>query len=370
MVVSKLHVTVFDRYIAGQYLWPFIIAIGAFALIGVVDIIFYLIELSVLSGISFMTVVELIIYKLPALLVLFAPVGVLFSIMLLLVRMIKDSEYVVLVTSGVSVRRIIAPLLILSIITSGVAYFTNEQLVPWTNQKSEDLIAREIDRKPPPEIAEKVVFKGTDDRFFYVDQVNRKTGVMKSVIVFETTPQYPRIVIADNAQWGINTWHLWNGKIFEFNSNSDLEYTSRFSHMKINVFQTLDMLDVTHKSATEMDSRELKSRIASLEKSGIPTHTLRVEYGIKQAIPAACLVFGIIGIAFSLWFIKSGKDWWGVIIAIGVASATVMIYFFTLAVSRALGKGGSVSPFWGAWAANILFGSIGTALLYTKMTRR
>jgi lipopolysaccharide export system permease protein len=357
----RIHIL--DRYFFGQYFWPFFLAIGAFGIIGIVDIVFYLIELSVLSGISAKIVFQLILFKLPAILVLFAPIAVLFSIMLLLVRMIKDHELLVLFSYGVSSIRIIAPLLIFGALTSFSAFLVNESLVPWTNRHANDIIAREIERKPPPEIAEDVVFKGTDDRFFYVQQVDRKTGEMRSVLIFEDTGQYPRILVAERAQWGINEWHLWNGKTIELNSDADIEYVNTFSHMKINVNQNLNFIDGNSKSPTEMDSQELRTRIAILEKSGISTQGLKVEYGLKQAIPVACLVFGSIGIAYCFTFIKTGKDWWGIVISIGVAAVTVMAYFFVLAVCRALGKGGNLSPFFAVWTANIIFGLWGGGLL-------
>jgi lipopolysaccharide export system permease protein len=363
-------IAILDRYFLWQYLWPCILAVGAFGLIGVVDVIFYLIELSVLSGISAIVVIQLILYKLPAILILFFPIAVLFSIMLLLVRMIKDNELLVLLSSGVSTVRIIAPLIVLGVLTSLMTYFANESLVPWTNQKANALIAKEIDRKPPPEIAENIVFKGTEDRFFYVQQIDRKTGVMKSVLIFEDSATLPRILVADRAQWGINTWTLWQGRMFEFDNDANLSYTNTFDQMKIHVNQNLDMLDSSAKSPTEMDSKELKMRINSLSQSGLSTQSLKVEYGLKQAIPIACGVFAIIGIAYCFTFIKTGKDWWGVVISIGVAAGTVMLYFFVLAVTRALGKGGTLSPFWAAWTANILFGLVGSGIIVHQSRRR
>ena len=361
MVVQRI--SILDRYFLGQFFWPFSLAIGAFGIVGIVDIVFYLIELSVISGISASVVFQLILYKLPAILVLFAPIAVLFSIMLLLVRLIKDHELLVLLSSGISTYRIVAPLVGLGLMASALAYGANEVVVPWTNHHANDLISREIERKPPPEIAEDVVFKGTEDRFFYVQQVNRKTGEMKTVLVFEDTGQFPKILVANRAQWGLNQWQLWDGKTIELNSDADIDYVNTFKKMTIHVNQDLGLLDSNSKSPTEMDSKELRSRIALLEKSGISTQSLKVEYGLKQSIPAACFVFGIIGIGYCLILIKTGKDWWGVVLAIGVAAVTVMLYFFVLAVCRALGKGGGLSPFISVWGANLLFGTWGIGLL-------
>ncbi len=359
-----------DRYIIWQYVWPFFISIGAFAMIGIVDIVFYLIELSVISGISSFVVIRLILYKLPATLLLFFPIGVLVSTMLILVRMIKDNEYLILRASGVPSRRIIAPLVVVAAMTSLLAFYMNESIIPKTNRLANALIAKEIDRKPPPVIAEDIVFKGTDNRFFYANRVDRKTGIMRGVLIFEDAAGLPRLLVADKAQWGLNTWTLWQGKLFEFDSDSNLTYTAGFQEMKINIQQQLDVIENINKSPTEMDSSELNQQMEALRKSGIATQSLEVEYALKQAIPFACIVFGLVGIGYCSWLIQSGKDWWGVIIAIGVSAMTVLIYFFLLALFRALGKGGAIPPFWAAWSANIIVGTAAIGLLVWQTRRQ
>lgn len=363
-------ISIYDAYIFSQYIGPLTIALGAFAIIGTVDIIFYLIELSVLSGIKLSVILQLIAYKIPALLVLFLPIAVLFSVMLTLVRMTKDNEILILRSTGITIGRIVWPLLILAALTSLAAFFTNETLVPWTNHRANDLISREIERKPPPEIAEDVVFKGTDNRYFYIQRIDRKTGDMQSVFVFEDTGTFPRLLIAKRAIWGIKEWGIFDGLMYEFDTDGNLLFTNRFDKMKIFVNQNMDLFYSNQKSPSEMDSSELKSHIQNATRSGLSTQNLRVEYSLKQSIPAACLVFAVMGAAFCFTFIHSGRDWWGVVIAIGVSAVAVMFYFFVLAVSRALGKGGTLSPFWAAWMANFVFGLLGTSIIGYQIRKR
>ena len=77
-----------------------------------------------------------------------------------------------------------------------------------------------------------------------------------------------------------------------------------------------------------MDSKELKDRIQSLKKGGINTRALKVELHMKKSIPLACLIFGLIGTAYCLSFVKSGKDWWGVIISIIIAMNQKIYFVF------------------------------------------
>ena len=133
--------------------------------------------------------------------------------------------------------------------------------------------------------------------------------------------------------------------------------------MTINIQQDIFSFYKKQKSAKEMDSKTLKDKIHKLTKGGISTRSLEVEYHMKTSIPLACFIFGLFGIAYCLSFVRSGKDWWGVIIAICMAVLTVGFYFFIVALSRALAKDGSISPFLGAWIPNIVYGSIATSII-------
>ena len=358
------HTTILDRYLLKQFSGPFILAVGGFALIGVVDILFYLVELAVISGISFFTITRLLLYKLPAIMVLFFPMAVLFSVMLMLVRMAKDSELTVLRTSGVHSFRIIGPILIFTIATSYLSYLTNESIVPWTNENSDHLIRQEIKKKPPPTIIENVIFKDGENRYFYIKKIDSKQAIMEHVLIFEETRQFPRLITAKKAYWHTTSWTLMDGHIQETDENGLIDFLDQFDEMTIHVSQEIESFYKRQKSAKEMDSKELKNRIIKLTKGGINTRTLKVEYHMKKSVPAACFIFGIIGIAYCFNFVRSGKDWWGVIVAIISAVLTVGFYFFIMALFRALAKNGVLPPILGAWIPNMIYGSIASASIF------
>lgn len=339
-------------------------------IIGIVDILFYLVDLVVVSGISFSAMVRLFLYRLPAVMVLFFPMAVLFSVMLMLVRMAKDNELTVLRSSGVHTLRILFPIILLTSVASGGSYVINEKVVPWTSALFENLIRKETQRKTPPEIMNNVIFKDFENRFFYIKNVNKSTSEMEDVLVMDPTATYPRIITAKQAFWDQFSWTMLNGVIQDINENGIVEFTSQFDEMIIHVEEDFISNFAKRKSAKEMDSNELKEKIHTLNKGGVSTRSLRVEYHLKQSVPIACLVFGLIGMAFCVNFVKSGKDWWGVIVAIIVAVLTVGFYFVMLAFSQALAKAGNITPILGAWLPNIIYGSIAVLAIAWHSLRR
>ena len=324
--MSKLKLKILDLYVFKQFLGPFFMAVAGFVIIGIVDILFTLVDLFVNNGVPFVVVFRLLIYKIPAIMVLFFPMAVLFAVMLLLVRMAKDNEITILRTSGMNALRLLVPILIMAIFSTSLSFLTNEKVVPWANRVSDNLIRKSI-QKIPPTIVNNVFFKEEGGRFFYIRKINKKNNMMHDILIFERTSRFPRVTTAKTANWNERTWTLLNGVTQEFNEDGLIDFTSSFEKTQINVDREVQSFYTKKKTAKEMDSAELKQEINKLDSGGVSTRHLRIEYWMKSSLPTACFIFGIIGAAFCLRFVKSGKDWWGVIIAIIIVVLLVGFYF-------------------------------------------
>lgn len=300
MIKPKLKII--DVYVFKQFLGPFFMAVAGFVVIGIVDILFTLVDLFVNNGVPFTIVFRLLIYKIPAIMVLFFPMAVLFAVMLLLVRMAKDNEITILRTSGMNALRLLFPILIMAILSSSLSYFTNEKIVPWANRVSDTLIRKSIRKIPPPTIVNNIFFKEEGGRFFYIRKINKKNNMMHDILIFERTSRFPRVTTAKKATWEKRTWTLFDGVTQEFNENGIIDFTSTFSKTNINVDREVQSFYTKKKTAKEMDSSELKNKINKLEAGGVGTRNLRIEYWMKSSLPTACFIFGIIGAAFCLRF--------------------------------------------------------------------
>lgn len=355
--------TILDRYIGRQFIGPFLLAVGGFAIIGLVDILFSLVDLAVLSRVPLLVVTKLLIYRLPGIMVIFFPMAVLFSVMLMLVRMAKDNELTVLKTSGVHTLRLITPFFLLCLFVTGVSYFLNERMVPWSNRAAESLIKVQIQQIPPPDIVEDVVFK-EGDRFFYIKRVDAKHGDMSQLLIFEKGVHFPRLTTAKRAVWRDRAWTLYEGMIQDVDEDGAIRFSDHFSEMVIHVDQSIESFYSPPKSPREMDSKELKTKIDQYTKSGLGTRTLKVEYHMKKSIPMACLIFGIVGMAVCLSLVKSGADWVGVVVAICLSVLAVGLYFFMVAICRSFAKDGQLTAILGAWLPNIVYGTVGLGTLF------
>ena len=358
---AKLHII--DRYIVSEIAAPFVLGLTGLVIIGMMDIVFSLVDLFINNGIPLPVVLRILVFKIPAIMVLFFPMAILFSTTIVLIRMIKDSELTVFRAGGVSLMRIIAPVVIAGLLASLLSYGNSELLAPWANTVSEELIDKVVMKKPVADVLENTFFKESDARYFYIRKIDKQTNQMDDVYIYEVTGAFPRVITAKRAQWDGREWLLQNGVVHKYAEDGSLSYQGNFAVMHINIDKGFYNYYKSQKSPMEMSSKELQEKIANLKQSGQSTGKMEVAYYMKYSQPLACLIFSLVGTALLLFFMGSGHDLWGVIVAVLLALLSVGFYIFLMAAFRALGNGGHLAPVWAAWAPNIIYGTLAIAII-------
>ncbi|HPU08476.1 MAG TPA: LptF/LptG family permease, partial [Candidatus Atribacteria bacterium] len=69
----------------------------------------------------------------------------------------------------------------------------------------------------------------------------------------------------------------------------------------------------------------------------------------------------LIGISLGIVSPRSGRA-----LGVGLSVLIVFAYYVVLSLGSALAEGGSLSPFWGTWMANIMGFATGGGLLWWK----
>ncbi len=352
-----------DRYLTAEVTGPFVFGMFGCVIIGMVDIVFTLVDLFINNGVPLLIVLKLLIFKIPAIMVLFFPMAVLFTVLISLIRIIKDSELTVLRAGGIAVERVIAPIVFFSIMVSALSYITNEKVVPWANHISDGLLKKIEIKKPSPDILADTFFKESDGRYFYIRRIDTQTNVMEHVVIYETGGNFPRVITAKQARWDGQTWALENGIIHKYSPDGLISYQGKFQKMIIHVEQALYNYYQSQKTPMEMTTQELKAKIRTLKQSGIESDSLKVAYHLKYSMPLSCFIFALVGIALVLLFITNPKELWGVVVAVIVALLSVGFYFFVMATCRSLARAGKIAPLLGAWGPNIFYAIVAILIL-------
>ncbi len=359
---------ILDRYIVREIIPPFLVGIFGFIIIMITDILFTLTDLIINKGVPFFAVLKLLVFKLPAIMVLTFPVATLFGVAMAMGRLSHDREIIALRTSGVSMFRIATPIILISLAISFMCYSTNEFVVPWANHISEGIIRQIILRKPVTQIKENVFFKDKGNRYFYVKHVDPKLGTLQDIMMYELgRGSIPRVVVAKRAKFKGNIWDLESGIIHKYGSDGHLEYEATFDSMRIVVSEGfLGHLGYSkQKTSQEMSSRELHKLISMLKRGGVNTRSLLVDFYMKFSIPLTCFVFALIGIPLSLSGVRTGR-------AFGVVMCIVIVFSFYVfaSVSRSFGYGGVIHPVLAAFVPQATFTLFGAALLFREAALR
>ena len=127
-----------DFYIIREIIFPFIFGILAFtSIIAGSSLIFQLVSKAVKYGFGISSTIQLFIYKLPAIISLTLPMAILLATILVIGRLSSDLEVLALRAAGVSLFRILIPILSIGLIVSLLNIIFNEIVVPKANYHSE-----------------------------------------------------------------------------------------------------------------------------------------------------------------------------------------------------------------------------------------
>lgn len=350
---------VLDKYVLGELFRPFFFGVTAFILVMLSITLYNFTDLIFVSGAPAGPVLMLLVYSLPRILVLTFPVAYLFASLLGIGRMTKDFEIIAIRSSGISFQRIIMPILAGAIIVSIGNYFFNEAVVPWANKQVSGIRQQLATTVVKPMIRPNIFFKGTENRYFYVKNVDNK-GIMHDVFILDESKMgMPQVITAKTAVWTGRIWALKDGTLHKYDEAGYVEHELKFDTLNIQLRLDSPSYWGEDLDPGQMSTAQLQSKFKDLGKSGIDTKALRVAYHMKFSVPLATFFAAIIAAPLGLMFSRMGAY-----IGVALSIILVFLYYVIMASCQAMGDAGILPPILAAWIQNIVFGIIGAYLLW------
>lgn len=353
-----------DRYLLRQMPGPFFLALAGLTLFILLNLILQLSELMVDRGIAVSQLLRLLILWMPELIAWAIPMSALFAVFLGLGRMEHDREIMALESIGVSLRRVLMPLLVASVGLCFITFGVYNWVMPASKNAAQRTYREMIISQSVPRISANTFFTGANDQYFYVRQYDADDGSVRDVLIYDVSGRlFPQaesqitMVTADSGTWTGDDWNLSDGRMYGFNREGMLIYSGTFEELAIPVAQTADEIWSQSKSPSEMGIRELLARIQRAKTSGLPINESIVELHQRFALPLSAFLFVLVGGAVSLMFGSKNRST-GIIIGLVIIGLYQGTYFWM----QALGRRGALNPVIAAWIPNFLFGLIGLLL--------
>ncbi|MDR7483582.1 MAG: LptF/LptG family permease [Armatimonadota bacterium] len=345
-----------DRYILRELAPPFVLGLGAFLVLLVGDILYTLAEYIVSGRMPPAVVGRLLLYKLPAMVVLAFPIATLFAALLGLGRLVRDRELEALRLLGVSAARVFVPVLAFGLGVGAVTFAINEAVAPWANQRASLLLRRALVGEALPRVREQIFLRAPGGRVLFIRRVDQTAGRLEDVMVFEPAGALPRLITAEEAGWTGEGFTLRRGVVRELDARGFTRYEAAFEMLTLPLGLPADALAVEQRTPEEMTLRELRRQIRLFGADLSPR--VAIEYHRKMAVPAASLIFALVGAPLAVLATRGGR-----FVGVGLSVVLLFVYYAVMSTARALGAAGALPPVLAAWAPNLLFCACGAALI-------
>ena len=358
----------FDRYITRNFLQAYFYCIVGFISIWLIFDISDSISTFIDQHVGLRRVLEFYATQVPQILVILLPVSLLLALLFVLGRMSRANEIVSMLTAGISLIRVLAPLFLLGILTTAICFALNYSVAPHAE------MARKLFFAPDKNTAglEGQIFRNRRDaRTWFIQRLRANSNVFDNVEVLQqdAADQITTAFLAERAEFqpGENTWTLSQAKVVHYDDAGNI--TSE---------QIEPTLVVRHWSETpyRLRSANMRAELMSLPElrdyltfnADFPEALLapfRTHYHYRIALPWTCLVVALIAAPLGVGFSRRG-------VLTSVATAILLIFAlnFSTHLFLALGEGARIPAWIAGWAPIIVFGTIGLYLLQLRSSNR
>jgi lipopolysaccharide export system permease protein len=367
-------INIMDRYIAKELALPFLFGVGAFSSIGIsIGALFELIRRITESGLAITLAVQIFMLKLPEFIVLAFPMSTLLATMMTYSRLSSDSELIALRGCGVSIRRIIAPAVVLSLLITGLTFVFNELITPAANYRAAITLERALNSERPPFQERNIFYQefqpARDDadaqelkRQFYARRFDGETMSGLTILDF-SQDGLSQVVSAESATWDFssNTWNFYNGTIYVVSPDGSYRNIIKFEQQQLKLPRTPFDLASRTKNDTEMNITEATQQLELVRQSGDEKMIRRWQTRIQQkyALPFVCVVFGLVGASIGVLPQRTSRA-----TSFGISIVIIFGYYLLAFITNAMGEVGILSPFLAAWLPTLLGLVAGLYLLF------
>jgi lipopolysaccharide export system permease protein len=304
-----------NRYIFWDYLVVFLAALGLITFVMTVGALVKAVDLMA-RGVSPMLIVKFFFLNIPYILSFSMPISTLFAALILFGRLSMDSEISAMKSCGISLWRLTAPLILLSILLSAICVYINCEVSPAAKYANRELLRTAGVEEPINLLEEGRFIRDFPGLMIYV---GRKNGTaVKDVVAYELdkTGNVKRSVRAKSGDIAAdNTNRLLTVKLYdvriEMPDAKDPHDVSKTTYVNAQYYPIkLDFEKVlkskpTVKKRGQMRIGELIDRIRNIEREFpmlsnadrlIEKTRLIVEANQRISIAIGCFSFMLIGI--------------------------------------------------------------------------
>ncbi len=212
-----------DRFILGSFVGPFFAILFVVIFILMMQFLWLYIDELVGKGLSFKVILEFLGWGSATLLPLSLPLATLLSSVMTLGNLGENNELLAIKAAGISLSRVLLPLIIVSAVISIGAFFASNELIPVAYNKIFTLRDDIGKTKEEIKIPTGTFYDGIDGYILRVDERDKESGIMHGVMVYNHSGKKGNtsLTLADSAMMKMSedktylTFILYSGSNYE-----------------------------------------------------------------------------------------------------------------------------------------------------------
>jgi len=347
-----------------EHLPPFCFGVAVFiALIMGAQYLFDLTKM-IVKGLPVSIALQLFLYYIPSIIVLTFPMSMLFATLWTFGRLSGENELVAMFAGGMSLYRLLMPVIGMGLVVSLAAIAISEFVVPVTTDASDRLKRQAVNfplKSDRPFFIQELEGGEPREILYVTGGFDLERKVMRGVTMMRYEKKIPvGLLYAERLVYtGPNHWRT-EGMVYvqPLNIEGKRGHPEITAEQSIYLRKTPEDIAVERKDPVDMSFRELMGYIHRLAGQGADTDELEVRLWDKLSIPFASLVFVLIGAPLGIRPHRASSAR-----GFGYSVLIIFAYYVVWHYMSILGQGGAVSPMVASWLPDFLGLLAGTGLL-------
>ena len=360
--------SILNRYLFLEMLPPFFINLAFFSFIFVMKQILDITDMVVNHKVGLGAVCLLLLYMMPYFLQYIIPMSIMMAVLMAFFRLSSDNEIMALKAGGVSIYRLLTPVMAFSLLGTVLTGYMTIYGVPQGTFRFKTLLFNVASANLSVGLKARTFNDSFDNIMLYVNNIDPQSGDLNNVFIEDRRNEgVNNTVIARRgkivADPGSMIYHL---RLFDGTINQ-MDMADRSSHV-IN-FETYDIrLDIKAAMTNPKIARKTPEEMTLTELTAYMQKAKREDkkryYGAllqlqkKYSVPFACLAMGLLAVPLGIQT-KNSKMTFG----IGLGLFFFLLYYLLMSLGSTFGEDGRFPPVLGMWMPNLILGGFGIFLL-------
>ena len=353
-----------DKYLLRNLMVPLGYCLAAFTLIYVVFDLFDNLTDFIDAKTPLLSVLQFYSLLMPSVLIFIAPVSLFLAVLYSLSHLTKNNELTAMRSCGISLIRLMMPMIAVGLMASVIVGVVNETIGPWSAYWTHQFVKLqrhkgELSVHVVPMLGLVNEVAGHD---WIIEKFDTHTFEMSNVTLTQKRPDgTAERIQTRQAHWLDGRW--WFEELVTQNYDRDgnpmglLQFELR-KEMK-NIRETPTDFINEIKDPEFLSASEILNFLKTHRLSNEKIAQRKVDFHSRLAMPWTCLIVALLGIPFGA---QTGRK--GAFLGIFLALSLFFGLYVLVNVGVALGKKQVIDPWLAGWLPNIFFFCLGCVMIY------